>query len=298
MDDKKGVPLLRDVLSSVRGRPLSIAEQALHVGRFIVFEGGEGAGKSTQVRLLAERLRAAGRDVVVTREPGATKVGARIRGLLLDREPAESDAIAPRAEALLYAADRAHHVATVVRPALSRGAVVISDRYVDSSLAYQGAGRVLPVDEVSWLSAWATGGLKPDLVVLLDVDPSVGLARVADRGGRVDRLEAEALPFHERVRYAFLDLAAAEPSRYLVLDASRAADSVAGMVADRVASLLPPAVRVASPQPAPEGAPEPYDETAAPYDEADSGPEVAATRLLDGPMSTVESRSAVESNRT
>ena len=300
MDDKKGVPLLRDVLSSVRGRPLSVAEQALHVGRFIVFEGGEGAGKSTQVRLLAERLRAAGRDVVVTREPGATKVGARIRGLLLDGDPTESDGIAPRAEALLYAADRAHHVATVVRPALSRGAVVISDRYVDSSLAYQGAGRVLPVDEVSWLSAWATGGLKPDLVVLLDVDPNVGLARVADRGGRVDRLEAEALPFHERVRYAFLDLAAAEPNRYLVLDASRAADSVAGMVADRVASLLPPAVRVADPQPTPDGGntTEPYDEDADPYDEAESGREVAATRLLDGPLSTVESRSTVESNRT
>jgi dTMP kinase len=300
MDDKKGVPLLRDVLSSVRGRPLSVAEQALHVGRFIVFEGGEGAGKSTQVRLLAERLRAAGRDVVVTREPGATKVGARIRGLLLDGDPTESDGIAPRAEALLYAADRAHHVATVVRPALSRGAVVISDRYVDSSLAYQGAGRVLPVDEVSWLSAWATGGLKPDLVVLLDVDPNVGLARVADRGGRVDRLEAEALPFHERVRYAFLDLAAAEPNRYLVLDASRAADSVAGMVADRVASLLPPAVRVADPQPTPDGGnrTEPYDEDADPYDEAESGREVAATRLLEGPLSTVESRSTVESNRT
>jgi dTMP kinase len=298
MDDKRGVPLLRDVLSSVRGRPLSLAEQAVRVGRFIVFEGGEGAGKSTQVRLLAERLRAAGRDVVVTREPGATDVGSRIRGLLLDRDPAESGAIAPRAEALLYAADRAHHVATVVRPALGRGAVVISDRYVDSSLAYQGAGRVLPVNEVSWLSAWATGGLKPDLVVLLDVDPGIGLARVADRGAGIDRLEGEALPFHERVRYAFLDLASAEPSRYLVLDASRPPEAVAELVADRVAMMLPEPARNAAPHPSPNGG-APHDgavDGEADHGEADHSAE--ATRILEGPLSTVESRSTVRSNRS
>ena len=203
-------------------------------GRFITFEGGEGAGKSTQVERLAATLRGDGRDVVVTREPGATDVGARIRRLVLDKAEAPS----PRAEALLYAADRAHHVATVVRPALARGAVVISDRYVDSSLAYQGAGRTLPVAEISWLSSWATGGLKPDLVVLLDVDPSVGLSRVDARGQGQDRLESESRQFHERVRYAFLDLAAADPKRYLVLDAARPADEISAAVAERMTGLL------------------------------------------------------------
>ncbi len=148
------------------------------------------------------------------------------------------DAPSTRAEALLYAADRAHHVATVVRPALARGAVVISDRYVDSSLAYQGAGRTLPVSEISWLSSWATGGLKPDLVVLLDVDPSVGLSRVDARGAGADRLESESRAFHERVRYAFLDLAAADPKRYLVLDAGRPMDEIAAAVSARVDGLL------------------------------------------------------------
>jgi dTMP kinase len=146
---------------------------------------------------------------------------------------------APRAEALLYAADRAHHVATVVRPALARGAVVISDRYIDSSLAYQGAGRTLPVAEVSWLSAWATGGLKPNLVVLLDVEPNVGLDRVAGRGAGVDRLERESLAFHDRVRCAFLDLAAADPKRYLVLDAALPAEEIAAAALARVTELLP-----------------------------------------------------------
>ncbi|HYN95609.1 MAG TPA: dTMP kinase [Pilimelia sp.] len=238
MDDKRGVPVLADLWGSMRGRPLSPAEPFVRHGLFVVFEGGEGAGKSTQVDALAEGLRGHGCDVVVTREPGATEIGARIRSLLLN-PPAGGGSPAPRAEALLYAADRAHHVAAVVRPALARGAVVISDRYVDSSLAYQGAGRTLPVDEVSWLSAWATGGLKPDLVVLLDVDPAVGLRRVATRGTGVDRLESEALPFHERVRYAFLDLAAADPKRYLVLDAAQPQDDIAEAVADRVFDLLP-----------------------------------------------------------
>jgi dTMP kinase len=179
-------------------------------------------------------LQASGHEVVVTREPGATDVGARIRGLVLDKNEAPS----PRAEALLYAADRAHHVATVVRPALARGAVVISDRYIDSSLAYQGAGRTLPVQEISWLSSWATGGLKPDLVVLLDVDPGVGLSRVDSRGLGTDRLEAESRSFHERVRYAFLDLAAADPKRYLVLDAARPADEISEVVQRRIAGML------------------------------------------------------------
>ncbi|GAA0899844.1 dTMP kinase [Virgisporangium aurantiacum] len=234
MDDKPGVPVLADLWGSLRGRPLSPAEPHPVHGMFVVFEGGEGAGKSTQVRQLAEALRRSGRDVVVTREPGATEAGAQIRRMLLD-----GDALSPRAEALLYAADRAHHVATVVRPALARGAIVVSDRYVDSSLAYQGAGRTLPVGEVAWLSSWATGGLKPDLTVLLDLDPSVGLRRAESRGRGVDRLESESLAFHERVRFAFLDLAAAEASRYLVVDAERDPEQVADVVLERIQAMLP-----------------------------------------------------------
>ncbi|MDT5040644.1 MAG: dTMP kinase [Actinoplanes sp.] len=234
MDDKPGVPVLADLWGSIRGRPLSTAEPFLRQGVFVVFEGGEGAGKSTQVKQLAAALTAEGRDVVVTREPGATDVGARIRRLVLDKGAAP----APRAEALLYAADRAHHVATVVRPALANGAVVISDRYVDSSLAYQGAGRTLPVSEISWLSSWATGGLKPDLVILLDVDPAVGLARVDSRGAGTDRLESESRAFHDRVRYAFLDLAAGDPKRYLVLDAARPATELSRVVRGRVDTLF------------------------------------------------------------
>jgi dTMP kinase len=238
MDDKPGVPIVADLLGSLRGRPLTAAQPVARSGLFIVFEGGEGAGKSTQVKLLARALRRVGRDVVVTREPGATEVGARIRSLLLDAGHSPDDSLTPRAEALLYAADRAHHVASVVRPGLARGAVVISDRYVDSSLAYQGAGRTLPVDDVSWLSKWATGGLKPDLTVLLDIDPAVGLARVGRRGS-ADRLEGESTAFHERVRYAFLDLASADPHRYLVLDGNRSPQFIAAAVAERVGESLP-----------------------------------------------------------
>jgi dTMP kinase len=241
MDDKPGVPVFADLWSSIRGRPLSLGEQYSWKGVFIAFEGGDGAGKSTQVRLLGEALKAQGRDVVMTGEPGATEVGRRIRTLVLDgaARPLGATALSARAEALLYAADRANHVAAVVRPALARGAVVISDRYVDSSLAYQGAGRALPVDEVSWLSSWATGGLKPDLVVLLDVNPSVGLGRVEASGAAPDRLESESLAFHDRVRYAFLDLAAADPKRYLVLDGARPPEELAALVLDRVTSILP-----------------------------------------------------------
>ncbi|MBO4159921.1 MULTISPECIES: dTMP kinase [Micromonospora] len=248
MDDKKGVPVLADLWGSMRGRPLMPAEPFVSNGLFVVFEGGEGAGKSTQLETLATRLREQGRDVVVTREPGATAVGERIRALVL--EDSGADAPSPRAEALLYAADRAHHVATVVRPALIRGAVVISDRYVDSSLAYQGAGRTLPVDEVSWLSSWATGGLKPDLVVLLDVDPRTGLSRAAARNRGTDRLEAESVAFHERVRYAFLDLAANDPKRYLVLDGARPVDEIARLVARRVQELLVDPAGIVHPRPA------------------------------------------------
>ncbi len=239
MDDKPGVPVFADLFSSMRGRPLGIPEPVTG-GVFIVFEGGEGAGKSTQIQHLAAVLTAQGREVIVTREPGATEVGSRIRRMVLETNTGQSGpALAPRAEALLYAADRAHHVSTVVRPALLRGAIVISDRYVDSSLAYQGAGRSLAVDEVQWLSAWATGGLKPHLVVLLDIDPSVGLARAQLRGSP-DRLERESIDFHERVRQGFLDLALAEPNRYLVLDATKDEKELAEAVRDRVGAILPP----------------------------------------------------------
>jgi dTMP kinase len=245
MDDKRGVPVLADLWGSLRGRPLGVPERQARRGVFIVFEGGEGSGKSTQVDLLAAALIGEGHDVVVTREPGATGVGRRIRSLVLGQaaEPERTgEELAPRAEALLYAADRAHHVAAVVRPALAHGSVVVSDRYIDSSLAYQGAGRTLPVAEISWLSVWATGGLKPDLVVLLDIEPSVGLARIAGRG-QPDRLEGETIGFHERVRYAFLDFASADPRRYLVIDASRPAPQIAAAVRERVETLLPDADR-------------------------------------------------------
>lgn len=198
---------------------------------FIAFEGGDGAGKSTQVAALARWLRARGREVVVTREPGGTELGVRIRELLL-----HGGEVAPRAEALLFAADRAQHVAAVVRPASERGAVVLTDRYVDSSIAYQGAGRDLRAAEVARLSAWATGGLVPDLTVLLDVTPETGRARRHDRAE--DRMETEAAEFHARVRAGFLGLAQAEPSRYLVLDAAEPPEASAEAVATRVARLL------------------------------------------------------------
>jgi dTMP kinase len=195
-------------------------------GLFVAFEGGEGAGKSTQIARAAALLRAEGRDVVTTREPGGTELGVQLRRLVLDPD----GHVTPRAEALLYAADRAHHVATVVRPALDAGSVVLTDRYVDSTLAYQGAGRGLSVAQTRVLTDWATDGLLPDLTVLLDVDPRAGLARAGARS-RPDRLEAASLDFHEAVRAGFRELAAAAPQRYLVLDATRAADDLAQDVA-------------------------------------------------------------------
>jgi dTMP kinase len=193
-------------------------------GVFIAFEGGEGSGKSTQIRLLADAVRSA-QKVTVTFEPGATAVGQQIRNLVLHHD----EPLSPRAEALLFAADRAHHVATVVRPALAAGGWVLTDRYIDSSLAYQGVGRDLSIDEIRGISAWATNGLVPDLTVLLDVPAQVGLSRVDGRG-HADKLEAESIDFHERVRQAFLELAGAEPARYLVLDASQAVDELAAEI--------------------------------------------------------------------
>ncbi|MEJ5867517.1 dTMP kinase [Pseudokineococcus sp. 5B2Z-1] len=206
-------------------------------GVLVALEGGDGAGKTTQAVLLGRELERRGHDVVVTREPGATPLGARVRGLLLDRG-ADQPAVPPRAEALLYAADRAAHVHEVLRPALARGAVVVTDRYVDSSLAYQGAGRALPADEVAWLSGWATEGLLPDLVVVLDADAATAASRRGARGAD-DRLDAEPAPFHERVRQVFLDLARRGGDRYLVLDAGAAPAEVAARVLARLEPLLP-----------------------------------------------------------
>ena len=191
-------------------------------GLLIAFEGGEGSGKTTQARLLAIWLREQGYDVIATHEPGATKIGMRLRALLLDTTHA---GLSPRAEALMYAADRAEHVDSVIGPALERGAVVVTDRFVDSSIAYQGRGRNQPVTEVAGLNRWATGGLRPDITVLLDLPPARGLGR---RAPSADRLEAEPADFHERVREGFLAQAREEPQRYLVLDATRRHTSSAG----------------------------------------------------------------------
>ncbi|BDI21532.1 dTMP kinase [Herbiconiux sp. L3-i23] len=202
-------------------------------GLFVTFEGGDGAGKTTQSDLLESWLHERGEEVLRTREPGGTDLGLEVRQMVLHRR----GHIASRAEALLYAADRAHHIATVVRPALEAGTVVVQDRYLDSSVAYQGAGRVLDADEIRSLSLWAVEGLLPDLTVLLDLDVEGGRSRLAERT-TYDRLEAEAADFHSRVREAYLALAAAEPERFLVLDASRPVDDLAGDIRDRVESLL------------------------------------------------------------
>jgi len=203
-------------------------------GLFITLEGGDGSGKSTQMGALTEWLQQKGRTVVQSREPGGTDLGLELREIVLHRR----GDIAPRAEALLYAADRAHHVATVVRPALERGDVVIQDRYLDSSVAYQGAGRILDPDEVRDVSLWATEGLLPHLTVLLDLDPSVGRERLEASRTRYDRLESAPDDFHERVRRAYLALAAAEPTRFLVLDATRPVDELQASIRDRVSHLL------------------------------------------------------------
>jgi len=203
-------------------------------GLFITLEGGDGAGKSTQMGALTEWLRQRGHAVVQTREPGGTELGLELREIILHRR----GYIAPRAEALLYAADRAHNVATVVRPALERGDVVIQDRYLDSSVAYQGTGRVLDPTEVRDLSVWATEGLLPHLTVLLDLDPAVGRERLDASRTRYDRLEAEKADFHERVRAAYLALADAEPGRFLVLDATLPVDELQRSIRDRVSALL------------------------------------------------------------
>jgi dTMP kinase len=199
-------------------------------GLFITLEGGDGTGKSTQSALLGEWFTAQGREVVFTREPGGTDLGNELREIVLHSR----GHIAPRAEALLYAADRAHHIATVVRPALERGAVVIQDRYLDSSVAYQGAGRVLDPDEVRHVSMWATEGLVPDVTVVLDLDPAIGRDRLDAANKQFDRLEAEALDFHTRVRDAYVAMAAAEPERFLVVDATLDRDVIRDAIVARL----------------------------------------------------------------
>jgi dTMP kinase len=200
-------------------------------GRLIAFEGVEGAGKSTQLELLRAALEDRSREVVVTREPGGTPAGERVRALLLDPEVE----LHPRAEALLFAAARAELVEAVIRPALERGAVVLCDRYLASSLAYQGAARGLGQGPVEEVNRFATGGLLPDLVVLLDLDPASGLRR---RGGQLDRIEAQDLGFHQRVRQAFRDLAAADPERFAVVDAAAPVPEVAARVQAAALALL------------------------------------------------------------
>ena len=241
MDDRPGMPLLPDLHSALRrdepapvpGRAEPAPARRERRGLLLALEGGEGAGKSTQARLLAIWLRDQGFDVVATHEPGATKVGMRLRALLLDNT---HHGLTPRAETLMYAADRAEHVAAVIRPALERGAVVVTDRYVDSTLAYQGAGRQLPVAEIAELNKWATGGLQPELTILLDLPPAEGLGRRARSG---DRLESEPTEFHQRVRAGFLTRAQADPERYLILDGRKDPGELSREIQSRVRDLLP-----------------------------------------------------------
>ncbi|MDT0479728.1 dTMP kinase [Streptomyces doebereineriae] len=232
VDDRSGVPLRHDLRDALLGGDDPVTVPADN-GFFIALEGGDGAGKSTQAEALAEWIRAKGHEVVVTREPGATPVGKRLRSILLD---VSSAGLSHRAEALLYAADRAEHVDTVVRPALERGAVVISDRYIDSSVAYQGAGRDLSPTEIARINRWATDGLVPHLTVLLDVSPEIARERFTEAP---DRLESEPAEFHARVRSGFLTLAAADPGRYLVVDAGQEPEAVTTVVRHRLDQMLP-----------------------------------------------------------
>lgn len=203
-------------------------------GLFITFEGGDGSGKTTQSELLSAWLADSGHTVVRSREPGGTDLGLELREIVLHRR----GHIAPRAEALIYAADRAHNIATLVRPAVERGEIVIQDRYFDSSIAYQGAGRVLEPSEVRGISLWATEDFYPNLTILLDLDETIGRERLDDAKKRYDRLEAEKSDFHARVRAGFLTLAEAEPERFLVLPATDSIEAIASAIRERVCTLL------------------------------------------------------------
>jgi dTMP kinase len=201
---------------------------------FITFEGIDGVGKSTQANLLEEYLRSLGHDIVRTLEPGGTELGVEIRQMLLHRK----GEVSPRAEALLYAADRAHHVETKVKPALAAGKIVMSDRYLDSSVAYQGAGRELSMEEIRGISIWATGGLLPNLTILLDLDAASARARRNTTGQEPDRLEREKVEFFEATRQAFLQLASNEPDRFLVVDASQTIEQMQAQIRARVNTVL------------------------------------------------------------
>jgi dTMP kinase len=229
MRDRPNVSLWSDLISALRGE-LGAITGNITKGLFISFEGGEGAGKSTQTKLLKEWLEKQGETVVLTREPGGTTLGNQIRQILLDNN---TGVISPRSEALMYAADRAHHVFSVVRPALDRGDVVITDRYIDSSIAYQGAGRVLLPTEVARISRWATESLTPTLTIILDLPAEIGLGRLHS----TDRLESEPLAFHERVRQEYLNMAQVDPERYLVIDARLTIEQIYAAIVERVTTL-------------------------------------------------------------
>lgn len=195
-------------------------------GIFIAFEGGEGSGKSTQTRILQSWLEEKGLPVLLTREPGGTALGWQLRHILLDLS---SNEVALKTEALLFAADRAEHMAKVIQPALSRGDVVISDRYVDSFIAYENGGRQLHSDDVLRISQWATDAVVPDLTILLDIAPKTGLSR----RGELDRMESQPIDFHERVRASYLELASSEPDRYLVVDAELPSEEISAIIKRR-----------------------------------------------------------------
>ena len=203
-------------------------------GLFITFEGIDGVGKSTQANLLQQHFEELGQQVVRTLEPGGTSLGQEIRNLLLHRK----GTVAPRSEALLYAADRAHHVATLIRPALAEGKVVISDRYFDSSVAYQGAGRELSMAEVRQISLWAVENLLPQLTVLLDLDAATARNRREQTGAEPDRLERERIEFFEAARRAYLSLATDEPERFLIIDANQTIEQMQAQIRARVNTLL------------------------------------------------------------
>jgi dTMP kinase len=231
MRDRPSVSFFADIRSAFRGELGAFSTYTVP-GFFIVFEGGEGSGKSTQTKILKDWFEERGLRVTLTREPGGTELGSKLREILLAKETGE---ISPRSEALLYASDRAHHVFSVIRPALERNEVVISDRYMDSSVAYQGAGRVLSSEEVARISRWATEGLTPHLTVILDQPPSRGLSRIRN----TDRLESESIEFHDRVRDEYSILAGRDPDRYLVVDATQPIESIANLVRARVQEVSP-----------------------------------------------------------
>jgi dTMP kinase len=229
MKDRPNVSLWSDISNALKGE-LGGITGAPTVGTFIAFEGGEGTGKSTQSKLLKKWLEDRGEIVVLSREPGGTDLGQGLRKILLGHETGE---ISPRAEALLYAADRAHHVYSVIRPALAKGEVVISDRYFDSSIAYQGAGRILSPGEVARISRWATESLFPTLTIVIDLSAETGIGRLKSH----DRLEAEPLAFHERVRQEFLQIARLDPERYLVVDGTQTIEQIHQEIINRVATI-------------------------------------------------------------